>query len=471
MLSIISPATEALIREVTEDSPTAIQHKAKQARQAQAAWAARPLDERIGVIQRFRELLEDQQQPLASTLTDETGKPISQAMAEINATLGRIDFFINHVSQVMAPRVVHQEGSNIPGLGSLEEVITWDPLGVVANVSAWNYPYFVGSNVFIPALLTGNAVLYKPSEFATLTGLAIADLFHTAGVPEDIFVPIIGAGSVGATLLEQSLDGVFFTGSYATGRKIAAAAAAQLAKVQLELGGKDPAYVCNDVPDVAAVAAAVADGAFYNNGQSCCSVERVYVHGDIYDDFLAAFLGTVREFTMGDPGESTTYLGPVSRKPHLEELERQVKDALEKGATLQTGGHRVEGTGWYFTPTVLTEVNHDMAVMRDETFGPVIGIQRVTDDAEAVEMMNDTPYGLTAGVYGAERQRALAILSRVSSGSAYWNCCDRVSPRLPWSGRGHSGLGTTLSQEGIRTFLQPRGWHLKQPTQSLGLTN
>jgi acyl-CoA reductase-like NAD-dependent aldehyde dehydrogenase len=208
--------------------------------------------------------------------------------------------------------------------------------------------------VFIPALLTGNAVLYKPSEFSTLTGLAIADLFHTAGVPQEIFVPIIGAGPVGATLLEQPLDSVFFTGSYRTGKKIATAAAAQLAKVQLELGGKDPAYVCDDGPDVAAVAAAVANGAFYNNGQSCCSVERIYVHAAIYDEFLAAFLETVQGFVMGD-----------------------------------------------------------------ETFGPMIGIQKVSSDAEAMELMNDTVYGLTAAVYSPNRQRALEILSQVSSGSAY----------------------------------------------------
>jgi acyl-CoA reductase-like NAD-dependent aldehyde dehydrogenase len=383
-------------------------------------------------------------------------------MADISATLDRVDFFVHHVKQVMAPVVVHQDVQTVPGLAALEEIITLDPLGVVANISAWNYPYFVGSNAFIPALLTGNAVLYKPSEFATLTGLAIADLLHTAGVPQDIFVPIVGAGPVGATLLEQPLDGVFFTGSYPTGKKIAAAAAAQLAKVQLELGGKDPAYVCDDVPDVAAVAAAVADGAFYNNGQSCCSVERVYVHETIYNEFLAAFLDTVNGFAMGDPTDSTTYLGPVSRKPHLAELDRQVKDALEQGATLQTGGYRIEGAGWYFAPTVLTEVNHTMAVMGDETFGPVIGIQKVTGDTEAIELMNDTTYGLTAAVYSPNRQRALGILSQVRSGSAYWNCCDRVSPRLPWSGRGHSGIGTTLSLEGIRTFTQPRGWHLKK---------
>lgn len=461
LLSIINPATEALVKEVPVDDEAAVQAKVAAARSAQSAWVARPLAERIEAIARFQDLLNQHQATLAATLTSETGKPISQANAEISTTVSRINFFTQTVAGAIAPEVVKQDAVGIPGLADLEEVITHDPLGVVANISAWNYPYFVGSNVFIPALLTGNTVLYKPSEFSTLTGLAIAELLHKAGIPEDVFIPVIGGGLTGAALLAQPLDGICFTGSYATGKKVAAAAAAQLMKVQLELGGKDPAYVCNDILDVAAVAAALADGAFYNNGQSCCAVERIYVHADVYDAFLEAFLATVSGFVLGDPTDANTYLGPVSRKPHLNELTRQVKDAIALGATLHCGGHAMDGTGWYFAPTVLTGVNHQMAVMRDETFGPVIGIQKVESDSEAIALMNDTAYGLTAAVYGTSRDRALKILSQVNSGTAYWNCCDRVSPPLPWTGRGHSGLGATLSVEGIRTFTQPRGWHLK----------
>ncbi|MEM8546378.1 MAG: aldehyde dehydrogenase family protein [Cyanobacteria bacterium P01_H01_bin.119] len=461
-LSLINPATEDLIQAVPTDSASAIEQKAAAARQAQVAWANTDWAERAGAIADFRDLLKQQQPELAAILTSETGKPITQANSEIAATLTRIDFFIRHGAQVLAPELVHQAPIAMPGTAALEEIISYEPLGVIANISAWNYPYFVGANVFIPALLMGNAVLYKPSEYATLTGLAIAKLLHTAGVPKDIFVPVIGPGAAGATLLQQPLNGVFFTGSYATGKRIAAAAATQLAKVQLELGGKDPAYICDDVADVATIAAAVADGAFYNNGQSCCAVERIYVHRAIYAEFLEAFLHTVKGFVVGDPTDSHTYLGPISRNVHLNELERQVKDAVSQGATLHCGGHRVAGTGWYFAPTVLTEVSAAMAVMRDETFGPVIGIQAVDSDAEAIALMNDTSYGLTASVYSSQRDRAIAILRQVRSGTAYWNCCDRVSPYLPWSGRGHSGIGTTLSLEGIRTFTQPRGWHLKR---------
>lgn len=462
VLSIINPATEALLDEVPADDAIAVAEKVRRARAAQPAWRDRPYAERAACLKRFSELLTAQRETLAATLTAETGKPIRQSLNELTATPARIEFFLNYTPQVTAPTVMHRapDTAVVPGTAALEEVLSYDPLGAIANISAWNYPYFVGCNVFVPALLTGNTVLYKPSEFSTLTGLAIARLMAEAGVPEGVFIPVIGAGATGAALLNQPLDGVFFTGSYATGMKIAAAAAQQLAKVQLELGGKDPAYVCNDV-DVAAVAAALADGAFYNNGQSCCAVERIYIHADCYEAFVDHFLATVKGFSMGDPTDPEIYLGPLSRRPQIDVLQQQIADAIAKGATVRWGGQRVNRPGWYFEPTVLTEVNHTMAVMRDESFGPVIGLQKVMDDEEAIALMNDTAYGLTAAVYSRDRQRAAHILRQVRSGTAYWNCCDRVSPYLPWTGRGQSGYGSTLSIDGIRSFVQPRAWHLR----------
>jgi acyl-CoA reductase-like NAD-dependent aldehyde dehydrogenase len=342
----------------------------------------------------------------------------------------------------------------------MDEAVSYEPLGVVANISAWNYPYFVGSNVFVPALLAGNTVLYKPSEFAAMTGLAIAKMLHESGVPDDVFIPVIGAGETGAVLLKQPVDGVFFTGSYATGRKIARSVAGRMIKLQLELGGKDPVYVCEDV-DVAKAAAGIADGAFYNTGQSCCSVERIYVAETVFDAFVKAFVAEVKGFKVGDPEAAGSYIGPLTRAPQLKVLEAQVKDAKAKGAKVLTGGARIKGRGNWFQPTVLVNVNHGMAVMRDETFGPVIGIMPVASDAEAVALMNDTDYGLTAGVYTPDRRRAQKLLAQVASGSVYWNCCDRVSPRLPWSGVGHSGVGLTLSTQGIETFTRPKAWHLR----------
>jgi acyl-CoA reductase-like NAD-dependent aldehyde dehydrogenase len=201
----------------------------------------------------------------------------------------------------------------------------------------------------------------------------------------------------------------------------------------------------------------------YNTGQSCCSVERLYVHEAVHDAFVERFVGTVQGFRVGDPTDEATYIGPITRAPQLAVLEGQVADALARGATLLIGGHRIERPGHWFEPTVFGNVDHTMALMREESFGPIIGIQKVGSDEQALDLMNDTRYGLTAGVYTRDEARARAILARVNAGSVYWNCCDRVSPRLPWSGHGDSGVGVTLSTYGIQAFTRPRAWHLRQP--------
>lgn len=427
------------------------------ARAGQPAWAERPLADRLACLATFRSLVEERQERLATLLTADMCKPISQARGELRAVLGRIDFFLDHTERVVAPETVLDHGA------SLREIITHDPLGVIANISAWNYPWFVGSNVFVPALLTGNAVLFKPSEIVPATGAAIAELLHESGVPDDVFVLVPGGPEVGAALIEQPVDGVFFTGSYPTGLRIAQAVSQRMIPVQLELGGKDPVYVTDDV-DVATAAAGLVDGAFYNAGQSCCSVERIYVHQAVYDEFVPRFVAAVDALVVGDPNEESTDLGPLARPQQLAVLDAQVADAVERGATVLTGGSRLADPptpGAWFAPTVLVDVDHTMAVMRDESFGPVIGIQSVSDDEEAVALMDDTSFGLTAGVFGRDEARARAVLARVDSGSAYWNCCDRVSPRLPWSGRHHSGIGSTLGTAGIAAFTRPRGWHLR----------
>ena len=455
MLKIHNPATGALIAEVLEATPESVAASAAAARAAQPAWAATTLSHRVEVMQRFRAALAAQVDTLAATLTAEVGKPIRQSRNEINGLLARIDFFVAQVEATLAPQQVFDEGGT-------REVIGLDPLGVVANISAWNYPYFVGGNVFVPALLTGNAVLYKPSEYSTLTGLHIDRLLHEAGVPKDVFITLVGRGEVGAALLAQNVDGVYFTGSHATGARIAAAVGPRFIKLQLELGGKDPTYVAEDA-DVKNAAESLADGAMYNTGQSCCSVERIYVHERIHDAFVAAFVDAVQGFRIGDPTREDTDIGAITRAPQLDMLEAQVADAVSRGATLRLGGARIKGVGNWFEPSVLTEVNHTMALMKEESFGPVIGIQKVSGDAEALALMNDTRYGLTAGVFTRDEARAKAILSKVNAGTVYWNCCDRVSPRLPWSGHGDSGLGLTLSTYGIEAFTRTRAWHLRQP--------
>jgi acyl-CoA reductase-like NAD-dependent aldehyde dehydrogenase len=455
MLHVIDPAHGRVIAELAEDTHDSVIAKYRAARAAQPAWAATPLATRLAAIRRFRAGIVEHLERLAAVLTSEVGKPIKQSRNELNGLLPRLDFFLAHAEGALAPRQVFDADG-------MRESISLEPLGVIANISAWNYPYFVGSNVFVPALLAGNAVLYKPSEYATLTGLEIGNLLHASGVPQDVFSVLVGGGRVGIELLKEPVDGVFFTGSYGTGRKIAEAVASRMVKVQLELGGKDPTYVCEDV-DVAAAAASLADGAMYNTGQSCCSVERIYVHAAVYDAFVAAFVKEVQGLRVGEPTDESTYIGPLTRAQQVKVLQMQVADALAKGATLLLGGHAISDRpgGHWFEPTVLVNVNHDMAVMREESFGPIIGIQKVADDAEGVRLMNDTDYGLTAGVYTKDEARAKALLAQVHAGSVYWNCCDRVSPRLPWSGVRHSGMGLTLSTEGITAFTRPKAWHLR----------
>jgi acyl-CoA reductase-like NAD-dependent aldehyde dehydrogenase len=456
-MKVRSPIDGRLLAEVEDDDAKSVAEKYRRARAAQLAWSAEPLNERVSAIQRFRDALVARKEELALTLTREMGKPITQSNNELAAMPGRLDFFLNGTAAVLADERVRDREN-----GGVDEIIAHEPLGVIANISAWNYPWFVGSNVYVPALLTGNAVLYKPSEFATMTGLAMAKLLHEAGIPENVFIPVIGARAAGEALLEQPVDGVFFTGSHETGRAIASRLGPRMLRLQLELGGKDPTYVCDDV-DVRAAAESLADGAMYNAGQSCCSVERIYVHEAVADGFEAAFVDVVRGFKLGDPEDPDTYIGPLAREAQLAVLEGQIEDAIRKGGRVLIGGGRASRPGPYFEPTVVSNARNDMRLMREESFGPVIGIARVPGDEKAIELMNDTDYGLTAGVYTPDQARATAILSRVDAGSVYWNCCDRVSPRLPWTGRRQSGMGSTLSTHGIRTFLRPKAWHLRAP--------
>ncbi len=454
-MKIINPATEEIIREIQEDSLESVNQKFKMLQGAQADWEKITLAKRIEILRAFSDLLEKNIESLASVLTSEVGKPLQQSRNEINGARARIKWLTDNAEKYLTDEVMTQDGNLI-------ERISYEPLGVVCNISAWNYPYLVGVNVFVPALLAGNTVMYKPSEYSTLTGLEIEKLLKQAGVPNNVFHVAVGARSVGELLLELPFNGYFFTGSYKTGKYIYEKVAPKMVPCQLELGGKDPLYVADDVADVKSVAAGTADGAFYNNGQSCCAVERIYVHEKVYDQYVDEFVKEVKSWKIGQPTEAGVYIGPLSRKEQVSFLESQVKDAIEKGGNVLTGGKRMAGTGYYFEPTVITNASHQMSVMCEESFGPIIGIMKVKNDDEAVQLMNDTDYGLTAAVYSLDQSRAENILDQVSSGTGYWNCCDRVSAALPWSGRNHSGFGATLSYVGLRAFTKTKAYHLKK---------
>jgi len=455
---VINPANEQLVAEVSSHTPSEVQAAVAKASAAQREWGALSnLPTRQAALMKFAELLRQEMPELSKLLTSEMGKPVKQASGEIAASLARVRYLAENAGKVLEPHTMAQTKS-------LEERVEYEPLGVVANISAWNYPYFVATNVFAAAIATGNAVVYKPSELTPLTGAAITRLLHAAGVPEETFALVQGGADVGASLSENpQLDGVFFTGSNSTGRAIARAAAPNMCRIQLELGGKDPVYVRRDV-DVSKVAAAVADGAFYNNGQSCCSVERIYVDKEVANEFIEAFIETVRGFKQGCPTDPSTFLGPLARKAALAHLDKQVGDAIYKGAKPAYGKSdtSLPTVGYFYPPTVLLGVDHSMKIMQEESFGPVIGIQIVGGDEEALALMNDTSYGLTASVYTNDEQIALRFLRSLNTGTGYWNCCDRVSPRLPWSGRRGSGVGSTLSIEGLRAFVRPKALHLQR---------
>ena len=453
-MHIINPANGEVIREITEDNQETLNAKFQLLKNAQSGWSALGIKQRVKILQDFSTGLENQIEILAAILTSEIGKPLQQSRNEINGARTRIQWLTENAEKYLGDEEMTKTSD-------LTEKISYEPLGVICNISAWNYPWLVGVNVFVTALLAGNAVMYKPSEYAVLTGFEIERMLKQSGVPEGVFQLAVGAKKVGELLLDLPFDGYFFTGSYKTGKYIYEKCASKMVPCQLEMGGKDPLYVANDIVDVKQVAEATADGAFYNNGQSCCSVERIYAHEDIYDAYLREFLDTVKSWKIGEPTEAGIYFGPLTRKAQMEILEKQVSDAVAKGARILTGGKRIQGNGYYFEPTVLADVTQDMLVMREESFGPIIGIMKVKNDEEAIRRMADTEYGLTAAIYSSDKQRAEKMIRQLNTGSGYWNCCDRVSAALPWSGRKHSGFGSGLSHAGLLSFVRPKAWHMR----------
>ncbi len=454
-MEIINPATEQIIATIKVDNQKSLNQKFKLLVEAQKKWANLEISERILILEKFVVLIKENIDELSLILTSEMGKPLQQSRNEIIGAGNKVLWLTQNAEEYLSDEIMSISDQ-------LTEKIVYEPLGVVCNISAWNYPYNVGVNIFVPALLAGNSVMYKPSEYATLTGIEIDKYLKLAGVPKDVFQLAIGKGDIGETLLDMPFNGFYFTGSYKTGKYIYERIAHKLVPCQLELGGKDPVYVTNEVSNVKSVALGISDGVFYNNGQSCCSVERIYVHKEIYEEFVEEFIKEVQSWKIGNPLEDGVYISVLTRKEQLEVLEKQVEDALSSGAICRIGGKKIGSVGYFFQPTVLLNVKNNMKVMQEESFGPIIGIMKVENDEEAIYMMNDTVFGLTAAVYSSSQSRAEGILAKIDSGSGYWNCCDRVSAALPWTGRKHSGFGSTLSHQGIRAFSKVKSYHLRK---------
>jgi acyl-CoA reductase-like NAD-dependent aldehyde dehydrogenase len=343
-----------------------------------------------------------------------------------------------------------------------------EPLGTVLVIAPWNYPYLTAVNSIVPALMAGNAVVLKPSSQTPLTAERMADAFHAGGLPEGLFqYVVLDHPATDGAVRDPRVDFVAFTGSVAGGHTVQRVAAERFTGVGLELGGKDPAYVRPDA-DLDYTLDNLVDGVYFNAGQSCCGIERIYVQRGIYDRFVAGFVERTRRYVLGNPLDPATTLGPMVRTRAADWVRRQIAEALAAGArALIDEAHfpaSRPGTP-YLAPQVLADVNHGMSVMREESFGPVVGIMAVDTDEEAVALMNDSPYGLTASIWTADADAALAIGGRLATGTCFMNRCDYLDPALAWTGVGDSGRGCTLSSLGYAQLTRPKSFHLKTVTR------
>ena len=442
-----NPATGELLDTVPDQDAGEVAEAIARARSASRHWASLSIAQRCAHMRRVREAMLDRIDEIVETICSETGKPATEALVnEVLVAAETIEFYLHET-----PRALGRQRVSTGILKTKRAWKTYSPLGVVGVISPWNYPFTLTMTPVMTALFAGNTVVLKPSEVTPLVGLKVGDIVAAAGLP-DIVKVVTGSGRTGQALVEGGVDGVAFTGSVATGRKVAVAAAERLIPCLLELGGKDPMIVCEDA-DLDRAANAAVWGAFTNAGQTCISVERVYVSGKVYDAFLDKVLARTARLELGRDVGSMTF------PPQIEKVEAHVADAVAKGAKVLTGGRRSEATAstqpnLYYEPTVLVEVDHTMDIMRDETFGPVLPIMRVSSDDEALTLANDTVYGLSSSVFSRSASRRRRLAAGMEAGSVSLNDClvSYAIPSLPFGGVRESGLGRAHGVEGLYGF-------------------
>ncbi len=422
------------------------------------SWAATKVAERIDLCGRFLAAFEARSEEIAGDITAQMGKPIAQSRAEVGGMADRVRFMMSAAETSLADYLP-------PPLPGFDRRIERVPVGTVLNIAAWNYPLLIAVNAVVPAVLAGNSVLLKHSRRTPLCGFHFERAFTEAGAPEGLVAAVTADHEATAEMIARSEIGyVAFTGSVDGGREVSRAAAGRFIDVGLELGGKDPAYVRADA-DLEFTAANLAEGSFYNAGQSCCGVERIYVEQSVYADFLALLEAAAAQWVPADPGAETSTLGPMAQAGATAELTQQLDDAVAKGARVVCGGNSAEvgGRGRYFEATVVADATHEMALMREESFGPIVGVCPVDGDEEALGMMNDCRYGLAASLWTRDVDVAHKLADGVEAGSVLLNRCDYLDPALPWSGWKDSGVGITLSHLGFDRMTRTRGRHFRLP--------
>lgn len=439
--------------------PQQVDDALNRGRAAARAWRQTSVAERVSLCRQAMTELASRREEVAVDITKMMGKPLRQSRSEMGACAERAEYMASIAEEALAER-------SVPGREGFDRRIAREPLGLVFALPAWNYPLLTAVNVVFPAVLAGNAVLLKHSPRSPLCGDHFADAFRAAGAPDDLVLALSCDHATSEGIARDSrIDYVAFTGSGFGGRRIYASAASErFIDVGLELGGNDGAYVAADA-DLEAAVDGIVDGACYNAGQSCCAVERAYVHESLYDRFVEAAHEQMKGLVMGDPQRDGTTLGPMAQPDAPGRLEAHVADAKRRGAEVRCGGAptQVDGRGRFFPPTLLTGVEPGAVMMREESFGPILPIVRVSSDEEARSLIDDSHLGLTASVWTRDCERAITLARSLEVGTVYMNQCDNLDPALPWTGAKDSGKGSTLSDLGFLHLTRPKAIYFKLP--------
>jgi acyl-CoA reductase-like NAD-dependent aldehyde dehydrogenase len=459
MIQCISPIDGSVYAERPAMSLEAATEAVARARKAQKAWARRPLEDRVQLVLKGVARLNEMSDEVVPELAHMMGRPVRYG-GEYKGFNERSNYVAAIAADSLAPLVV--EASD-----KFERRIEREPHGVVFVIAPWNYPYMTAINTIAPALMAGNTVVIKHATQTLLVGERMVRAFVEAGVPDDVFINLfLDHATTSALIAAGNFNFINFTGSVEGGRSIERAAAGTFAGLGLELGGKDPGYVMEDA-DLDAAVDTLMDGATYNSGQCCCGIERIYVHESLYDAFVEKSVAWVSNYKLGNPLDPETTLGPMANKRFAKVVREQIADAVSKGAKALVDPKLfpADDGGAYIMPQVLTNVDHSMAFMKDETFGPAVGIMKVKSDEQALELMNDSPYGLTASLWTQDPERAARIGRDIETGTVFMNRADYLDPALCWTGVKETGKGGSLSVLGFQNLTRPKSYHLKKVTK------